>query len=85
MLPTLTEERRKEYARLAGKKSEDGKIAIRNVRRDAIEHIKKLEKNHEVSEDDAKRAQEKAQKFTDDFINKLDQAHEHKVEEIMEV
>ncbi len=85
VLPPLTEERRKEYAKLAGKKSEDGKIAIRNVRRDAIEHLKKLEKNHEASEDDSKRAQEKIQKFTDDFIKRLDQAHEHKVEEIMEV
>jgi len=85
VLPPLTEERRKEYAKLASKKTEEGKVAIRNVRRDAIEHLKKMEKNHEISEDDSKRAQEKIQKFTDDYIKKLDQAHDHKVEEIMEV
>jgi len=85
LLPPLTEERRKEYAKLAGKKTEDGKIAIRNVRRDAIEHLKKAEKAGEISEDDSKRAQEKAQKLTDDYIAKLDQAHDHKVEDIMEV
>jgi len=85
VLPPLTEERRKEYAKLAGKKSEEGKIAVRNVRRDAIEHLKKLEKNHDISEDDSKRTQEKIQKITDDFIKKIDQAHDHKVGEIMEV
>lgn len=85
VLPPLTEERRKEYAKLAGRKTEEGRIAIRNVRRDAIEHLKKLEKNHEISEDDSKRAQEKIQKFTDDFIKKLDKEHDHKVDEIMEV
>ncbi|MHB0937635.1 MAG: ribosome recycling factor [Armatimonadota bacterium] len=85
VLPPLTEERRKEYAKLAGKKTEEGKIAIRNVRRDAIEHLKKAEKAGEFSEDESKRAQEKAQKLTDDYIKKLDQAHDHKVAEIMEV
>jgi len=85
VLPPLTEERRKEYAKLAGRKTEEGKIAIRNVRRDAIEHLKKAEKASEFSEDDSKRAQEKMQKLTDDYIKKLDQAHDHKVAEIMEV
>jgi len=85
VLPPLTEDRRKEFAKLAGKKTEEGRIAIRNVRRDAIEHLKKIEKAGEISEDDSKRAQEKIQKFTDDFIKKLDQAHDHKVAEIMEV
>lgn len=85
VLPPLTEDRRKEYAKLAGKKTEDGKIAIRNVRRDAIEHLKKLEKSSGISEDESKRAQEKVQKLTDDFIKKIEQAHDHKVAEIMEV
>lgn len=85
VLPPLTEERRKEYAKLAGKKAEDGKIAVRNVRRDAIEHLKKIEKAHEISEDDSHRAQEKMQKFTDDYIRKIDAAHDKKVVEIMEV
>ncbi len=85
VLPPLTEERRKEYAKLAGKKTEEGKIAIRNVRRDAIEHLKKIEKSHDISEDDSKRAQDKIQKITDDFIRQLDAAHDNKVAEIMEV
>lgn len=85
VLPPLTEERRKEYAKLAGKRAEEGKIAIRNVRRDAIEHLKKAEKAGDFSEDESKRAQEKMQKLTDEYINKVDQAHDHKVEEIMEV
>jgi len=85
VLPPLTEERRKEYAKLAGRKTEEGKIAIRNVRRDAIEHLKKAEKAGEFSEDDSKRAQDKVQKLTDEYSKKLDQAHDHKVAEIMEV
>jgi ribosome recycling factor len=85
LLPALTEERRKEYAKLASKKTEDGRVSIRNVRRDAIEHLKKLEKNHEVSEDESKRAQDKVQKMTDDYIKKVDAAHDHKVADIMEV
>lgn len=85
VLPPLTEERRKEFVKLSGKKTEDGRIAVRNIRRDAIEHLKKIEKAGEVSEDDSKRAQEKVQKLTDDFIKKLDQAHDKKAEEILEV
>lgn len=85
LLPALTEERRKEYAKLAGRKTEEGKIAIRNVRRDAIEHLKKGEKAGDFSEDDSKRAQEKVQKLTDDYSTLLDQAYDHKVDEIMEV
>jgi len=85
VLPPLTEERRKEYAKMTGKKTEEGKVAIRNVRRDAIEHLKKGEKAGDFSEDESKRAQDKVQKVTDDFIKKLDQAHDHKVAEIMEV
>lgn len=85
VLPPLTEERRKEFAKLAGKKTEEGRVAVRNIRRDAIDHIKKVEKAGEVSEDESKRAQEKVQKLTDDFIKKLDAAHDKKVGEIMEV
>jgi ribosome recycling factor len=85
VLPALTEERRKEFAKLASKKSEDGRIAIRNIRRDAIDHIKKLEKDHAISEDESKRAQEKIQKVTDDNVKKVDAVLERKVAEIMEV
>jgi ribosome recycling factor len=85
IIPPLTEERRKEFGKLVGKKTEDGKIAVRNVRRDAVEHLKKLEKDHTVSEDESHRAQEKVQKFTDEYIHKLDAAHDKKIAEIMEV
>ncbi|HEY3378135.1 MAG TPA: ribosome recycling factor [Armatimonadota bacterium] len=85
VLPPLTEERRKEFAKLTGKKTEEGRVAVRNVRRDAIEHVKKVEKSGDASEDESKRAQEKIQKFTDDFVKKIDQAHDQKVAEIMEV
>ncbi|MHB9026053.1 MAG: ribosome recycling factor [Armatimonadota bacterium] len=85
VLPPLTEERRKEYAKLVHKRAEEGRIAVRNVRRDAIEHLKKAEKTGDFSEDESKRAQEKAQKLTDDFIRKIDIAQDHKVDEIMEV
>ncbi|HOF88265.1 MAG TPA: ribosome recycling factor [Armatimonadota bacterium] len=85
VLPPLTEERRREYAKLAGKKAEEGKVAVRNVRRDAIEQLKKMEKAHEISEDESRRAQEKIQKLTDDYIKKIDAAHDKKVAEIMEV
>lgn len=84
-LPALTEERRKEMSKLASKKTEEGKVAVRNVRRDAIEHIKKIEKSGEISEDEAKRAQEKIQKFTDDFVARMDSEHKKKDAEIMEV
>ena len=85
VLPNMTEDRRKEMVKLSGKKMEEGRIAIRNVRRDAIEHIKKIEKASEISEDDSKRGQEKVQKITDDYIAKLDRLHNEKVAEIMEV
>jgi ribosome recycling factor len=85
VLPPLTEERRKEFAKSTGKKAEDGRVAVRNVRRDAIDHLKKIEKAGEISEDDSKRAQDKVQKLTDEYIKKIEQAHDHKVEEIMEV
>jgi ribosome recycling factor len=84
-LPALTEERRKEYAKLADKKSEDGKIAIRNIRREGIEHLKKEEKDKLFSEDESKTAQEKVQKLTDQYIKEIDDLHKKKVADIMEV
>jgi ribosome recycling factor len=84
-VPQLNEERRKELVKLGKKYAEDGRIAIRNVRREANEHIKKAEKNHEVSEDDSKHAQEKIQKMTDDYIQKIDEMIAQKEKEIMEV
>lgn len=84
-IPQLNEERRKELVKLAKKYAEDGRIAIRNVRREANEHIKKAEKNHEISEDDSKHAQDKIQKMTDDYIKKIDEIIAQKEKEIMEV
>jgi ribosome recycling factor len=84
-LPPLTEERRKELSRLVGKKAEDSKVAIRNIRRDIIEELRKKEKSHELSEDELKRAQESVQKLTDRYIQELDKLHDTKVQEIMEV
>jgi ribosome recycling factor len=84
-LPPLTEERRKELSRLVAKKTEDGKIAIRNIRRDIIEELRKKEKGHDLSENELKRAQESVQKLTDRYIQELDKLHDAKVQEIMEV
>jgi ribosome recycling factor len=84
-IPALNEERRKELVKLSKKYAEDGRVAVRNVRRDANEHIKKAEKNHEVSEDDSKTAQDKIQKMTDLYIKKIDEMLVLKEKEIMEV
>lgn len=84
-IPQLTQERRNELVKVAKKKTEDARVVIRNVRRDANEHLKLLEKGHEVSEDEAKRAQEDVQKLTDKCIKEVDVVLEHKEQEIMEV
>jgi len=84
-IPTLTEERRKELTKSVHHKAEEGKVAIRNVRRDANEHLDKREKAKEISEDDAERGKKEVQKLTDEFIVKVDEITAKKVEEIMEV
>lgn len=84
-IPLLNEERRKELVKLVKKFAEDGKIAIRNVRRDAIEHLKKSEKAEHFSEDERKRAEQEAQKLTDKFIKDVDVVVAQKEKEIMEV
>jgi len=84
-LPLLTEERRKDMVKLLHKKAEEGRVAIRNVRRDTNDHFKQLEKKGEASEDDAKRAQEKLQKLTDKFIADIDHLQKAKEAELMEV
>jgi ribosome recycling factor len=84
-LPILTEERRKDLVKQLHKKAEDGRVAIRNVRRDANDHFKQLEKKGEVSEDDCKRALEKLQKLTDKCIADLDHLQKAKEAELMEV
>lgn len=84
-IPALNEERRKELVKLGKKYAEDGRVAIRNVRREANEHIKRAEKDHQVSEDDSKNAQDKIQKMTDGYIKKIDDMLSQKEKEIMEV
>lgn len=84
-IPTLTEERRKELTKLVHHKTEEGKIAIRNLRRDANETLDKREKSKEITEDDVERGKKEIQKLTDEFIAKLDKVTEKKVAEIMEV
>ncbi len=84
-IPSLNEERRKELVKLGKKYAEEGKVAIRNIRRDANEHIKKTEKDHKISEDDSKTGQEKIQKMTDLYIKKIEEMLVLKEKEIMEV
>ena len=84
-IPQLTQERRKELVKTVSKKAEEAKVAIRNIRRDANEHIKKLEKDKEITEDESKKGQEKFQKIVDGFIKTVDTLKEAKEKEIMEV
>ena len=84
-IPPLNEERRRELVKLVKKFGEDGKIAIRNVRRDAIEHLKKAEKDEHFSEDERKRAEQECQKLTDNHVKDVDTLLEIKEKDIMEV
>jgi ribosome recycling factor len=84
-VPPLTEERRRDLAKLAGKYAEQQKIAVRNVRRDAMEELKKAEKDGAVSEDDAKKAGVEVQTFTDAAVKRVDEALKSKEQEIMQV
>lgn len=84
-IPVLTEERRKQLVKLVKKRAEESKIAVRNIRRDINEEIKKLEKEKRISEDDVKKSHDEIQKITDLFINKVDEILSHKEKEIMEV
>lgn len=84
-IPILTEERRKQLSKVVRKRAEESKVAIRNIRRDSNDELKKLEKDKHVSEDVVKKEQEEIQKITDTFIKKVDEILEHKEKEIMEV
>jgi ribosome recycling factor len=83
--PPLTEERRKEMVKLVKSEAEDGKIAIRNIRRDANEALKKLLKDKTISEDDERRAQDDVQKLTDKFVAEVDKLVAEKEKEILTV
>jgi ribosome recycling factor len=84
-IPTLTEERRKELVKLVRKHAEESRIAIRNVRRDANEHLKREEKAGKISEDDLKKLEKQNQDLTDKYVKMIDAILENKEEEIMEV
>ena len=85
LFPQLTEERRKELTKQIAKYAEGGKVAIRNIRRDAMEKFKKLEKSGDLTEDDLKIAEKDIQKLTDDMIKKIDALYAAKEKELMEV
>ena len=84
-IPHLTEERRKELIKLLHKKAEEHRVAIRNIRRDANEELKRLEKSGEAAEDEVRRAQEQIQKLTDKYIEQIDKLTQAKEAELMEV
>ena len=84
-MPQPTEERRKELVKVARQMAEDGRVAIRNVRRDAVHHLKELTTNKEIGSDDERRAEEQVQKLTDDHTKTIDDQLRHKEAEIMEV
>ena len=83
--PTLTEERRKDLVKEVKKKAEEGKVAIRNIRRDGNDAFKKLAKTEDVSEDEIKQLEEKLQKMTDKYVKEIDDLMETKSKEIMTV
>jgi ribosome recycling factor len=84
-IPPLTEQRRKEMVKVVHSRVEDGRVAVRNVRRDGIEHIRKLVHDKEVSEDDQRRAQEQLQKLTDRYVAAIDERGKTKETELSEV
>ena len=85
VFPELNEERRRELTKVASKGAEETKVAIRSIRRDAIEQIKKMKKNSEITEDDQRDAEEDMQKLTDKAIKDVDEIYAKKEKEIMEV
>jgi ribosome recycling factor len=81
-IPPLTEERRKELSKQVAKLAEEGRVSIRNIRRDAIDSVRKREKNGEISEDESKSLQEEIQKLTDRYIKKIDDLLAEKEKEL---
>lgn len=84
-IPPLTEERRKDLVRLVRKEAEDKRVAVRNIRRDANDQLKSLQKDGDISEDDGKRAEKQTQELTDRYIKEIDTLLQAKEQEIMEV
>jgi ribosome recycling factor len=84
-IPQLTEERRKELVKLVRRYGEEGKVAVRNVRRDIMKHLEELVRNGEVGDDEERRAEQQVQKLTDEHTKAIDELLKHKEAEIMEV
>jgi ribosome recycling factor len=84
-IPPLTEERRKELAKHVRKRVEDARVAVRNVRRDIHEHLRKIEHDHDISQDDLKRSETELQKLTDEQIKEIDQIGHEKEQEVLTV
>ena len=84
-IPPLSEERRRELVKIAGKYAEQNKVAIRNIRRDALDEVKKLKKDNLISEDEEKKAETEIQKITDEAVKKVDEMQSLKEKDIMQV
>jgi ribosome recycling factor len=84
-IPAMTEERRKELVKVVRHEAENAKVAVRNIRRDAITHLKDLLKNHEISEDDERRSQDEIQKLTDRYVADIDKVLADKEKDLMAV
>jgi len=84
-IPQLTEERRKELAKLVRTMAEEGRIAVRNVRRDVMRHLEELVRNGEVGDDEERAAESRVQKLTDEHVQQIEELLKHKESEIMEV
>ncbi len=84
-IPQLTEERRRDIAKQVRKRVEDARVAVRNIRRDCHDHIRRLEHGHEISQDDLHRAETELQKLTDDQVKQIDKVGHEKEEEILAV
>jgi ribosome recycling factor len=85
VIPALTEDRRKELVKVVHKKVEDARVAVRNVRRDSLDHLRKLQHDKTISDDDERRAQERLQKLTDKYVAEVDKHGHAKEQELLEV
>ena len=84
-IPQLTEERRKDLVKVVRQRAEDGRVAVRNVRRDVMKHLEELVRNGDVGDDDERRAEDRVQRLTDDHVHKIDELLKRKETEILEV
>ncbi len=85
VIPQLTEDRRRDLVKVVHKKVEDARVAVRNVRRDSLEHLRKAQHEKEISDDDERRAQERLQKITDKYVAEVDRHGQTKEQELLEV